>query len=726
MTNLKWLALSGNDIVDISALSALTNLTYLSLSANDIVDISALSGLTKLTELNLNENPLSASSINDHIPALQDRGVTVEFDPTPVTITDDPTPVTIRDAKLRAAIAAALGKASGATITKGEMTTLFRLDAENAGIRDLAGLEFATNLTSLDLFYNNISDISALAGLTNLTLLNLIGNNITDISPLSGLTNLTWLQLLGNNITDVSPLSGLTNLGLLTFGDTEITDISALSGLTNLTLLEIPLNNITDISALSGLTNLTWLSLWGNNITDISPLGGLTNLNSLVLSNNNITDILALSGLTNLTWLELGDLDLMDISPLGGLTNLNSLVLSNNNITDISALSGLTNLERLELGENSIEDISALSGLTNLEYLNLNFSNISDISALSGLTSLTHLDLRGNPLSDTSINEHIPVLESNGATVRFDAFGNSDFDIELVFTDAFTDNQKNVLQYVARRWMAVITGDLPDYEFTQGWKGTCGDHSYEIPSGERIDDLRIYMTTFDDNPDAVGWGGPSLLREETYLPVLGCIAFDLKRANLLITGLHETGHVLGFGTVWDNLGFYQNPPDGDQHFNGPLAIAAFDEAGGRNYTGVKVPLNDPGHWRVPVLSGELMGPGGGGALSAITVQSLADLGYGVDATQADPYVLPGAAGKASAKIAVSAPSILGDDRTWQFEGAERILGRRVSFDLPDNQRTLGGGSPSHAEPDLTCGAAQMNEPIYVVDPRGHIVRTINR
>ena len=244
--------------------------------------------------------------------------------------------VSIPDANLRAAIAAALDKARGATITKGEMTTLTGLEARHADIRDLTGLEFATNLTSLDLYYNNISDVSPLSGLTNLWWLSLIGNNITDISPLFGLTNLTDLQLIGNTeITDVSPLSGLTNLELLTFGDTEITDISALSGLTNLTLLEIPLNNITDISALSGLTNLGWLSLWGNNITDISPLGGLTNLYSLVLSNNNITDVSSLSGLTNLTWLGLGHLDLMDISPLGGLTNLNAT----NNITE-SPLAG--------------------------------------------------------------------------------------------------------------------------------------------------------------------------------------------------------------------------------------------------------------------------------------------------------------------------------------------------------------------------------------------------
>ena len=61
---------------------------------------------------------------------------------------------------------------------------------------------------------------------------------------------------------------------------------------------------------------------------------------------------------------------------------------------------------------------------------------------------------------------------------------------------------------------------------------------------------------------------------------------------------------------------------------------------------------DGTHWRdgrdqVLWRHRELMRPASGEVLGAITVQSLADLGYGVDATQADPYVLPGAAGKAS-------------------------------------------------------------------------------
>ena len=105
LTNLTELSLGGNRISDISVLSNLTNLTTLTLWDNSISDISALSNLTNLTALrlqdnnisdisplvantglgagdtvNLKSNPLSSASINTHIPALQRRGVTVEFD----------------------------------------------------------------------------------------------------------------------------------------------------------------------------------------------------------------------------------------------------------------------------------------------------------------------------------------------------------------------------------------------------------------------------------------------------------------------------------------------------------------------------------------------------------------------------------------------------------------------------------------------------------------------
>ncbi len=309
--------------------------------------------------------------------------------------------VDIPDANLRAAIETTLGKASGATITTADMATLTRLNAQDAEIRDLTGLEFATNLTELNLWDNLISDISPVSGLTNLTELDLWDNSISDISSVSGLTNLTGLNLWGNSISDISPVSGLTNLTGLSLSRNSISDISPVSGLTNLTWLGLSDNLISDISPVSGLTNLTGLSLWGNSISDISPVSGLTNLTELSLSVNSISDI----------------------SPVSGLTNLTELELDENSISDISPVSGLTNLTWLELGANSISDISPVSGLTNLTWLGLSVNSISDISPLvanTGLGGGDAVDVTRNPLSYTSIHTHIPTLTGRGVTVYFD------------------------------------------------------------------------------------------------------------------------------------------------------------------------------------------------------------------------------------------------------------------------------------------------------------------
>ena len=87
LTNLIWLNLHTNQISDITALAGLTNLGGLVLSENQISDIAALLGLTNLylnpdltdLYLELRGNPLSATSINTHIPALRARGVEVNF-----------------------------------------------------------------------------------------------------------------------------------------------------------------------------------------------------------------------------------------------------------------------------------------------------------------------------------------------------------------------------------------------------------------------------------------------------------------------------------------------------------------------------------------------------------------------------------------------------------------------------------------------------------------------
>ena len=175
--------------------------------------------------------------------------------------------VSIPDPNLRAAIETTLGKAAGAPITTDEVATLTRLEAQNANISDLTGLEHATDLTFLDLGAERVE--------TEGRYIN--NNSVSDLSPLAGLINLKWLRISGNSISDISPVAGLTNLiDLELWNNSNISDISSLSGLTNLTFLFLDNNSISDISPLAGLINLTRLGIAGN--------GNLRHLSSGILA----------------------------------------------------------------------------------------------------------------------------------------------------------------------------------------------------------------------------------------------------------------------------------------------------------------------------------------------------------------------------------------------------------------------------------------------------------
>ena len=181
--------------------------------------------------------------------------------------------VEIPDPNLRAAIETALRVSPGTPIVSSEMETLIRLEARDANIRNLTGLEHATNLKDLRLDRNAISDISMLAGLTDLTGLGLDENSISDISTLAGLTNLTNLLIGGNNISDISTLAGLTNLRGLSLYNTNISDISAITELTALTRLWFDWNNISDLSPLvanTGLGNGDEIYVRGNPLSYLS------------------------------------------------------------------------------------------------------------------------------------------------------------------------------------------------------------------------------------------------------------------------------------------------------------------------------------------------------------------------------------------------------------------------------------------------------------------------
>ena len=403
------------------------------------------------------------------------------------------------------------------------------------------------------------------------------------------------------------------------------------------------------------LTNLEFLAFSNTQVFNLTPLATLTNLKDLYFYDNQVSDLTPLATLTNLEALGFYDNRGSDITPLAALTNLEWLYFSVNQVSNLTPLATLTNLKWLYFSDNRVSDLAPLKNLSNLRDLNFAWNSVSDLSQLVALPHLERLDALSNPLSKASIDEHIPALQRRDVDVSFAPFHSftvteteSPFNIEFVFLGGFTEEEQEVWHHAANRWEAAIQTEFPDYTFSSAWSGACGYQAINIPDGERIDDLRIYVSKFrEGNPLLRGYGGygsPIVLRSSS-LPIIGCIGiatpstFSLQRLRQAV--LHEIGHVLGIGTIWFSKGMIREL-NGDTHFPGPKAIAAFDQAGGTDYQGAKVPTERDGtHWRTSALSGELMSTvAPNPVISAITLQALSDMGYSVDLSATDPYVRP--------------------------------------------------------------------------------------
>ncbi len=211
------------------------------------------------------------------------------------------------------------------------------------------------------------------------------------------------------------------------------------------------------------------------------------------------------------------------------------------------------------------------------------------------------------------------------------------------------------------------------------------------------------MEPIDGVGSILGQAGPCFVRSGSTLTVVGRMIFDEAdvdnmESNGTLTDVitHELGHILGIGSLWDAFGLLQDPslvtPGADTYFSGTQAISAFDGVGGASYVGNKVPVeNQQGgsgtkdsHWRESVFDNELMTGfinSGANPLSAVTIASLADLGYTVDLGQADSYTLP--------SLAPPPPS-------------------------------------AEIRPSIQLVRDQLGGPVYVVDSRGRVLGVIPR
>jgi len=244
----------------------------------------------------------------------------------------------------------------------------------------------------------------------------------------------------------------------------------------------------------------------------------------------------------------------------------------------------------------------------------------------------------------------IPNLPGNGTDLNSTANATG-FDIELRFVVPTSPEISQVFLDAKSRWESIITNDFETLITIQEGERICG---FPAPASEIIDDLLIYVNvgTIDGVGNVLANAGPCGTDSQGRIRV-GTMNFDIADfQNLLETNragvvvLHEMGHVLGFGTLWESKDLI------DEHgwffksytYKGEQGNIGNEEVG---LTGEAI-IEDTGgqgtamsHWKETVYTIELMtgfvSPSGPAPLSLLTVRSLVDLGYTVDTTKADPF-----------------------------------------------------------------------------------------
>ena len=227
------------------------------------------------------------------------------------------------------------------------------------------------------------------------------------------------------------------------------------------------------------------------------------------------------------------------------------------------------------------------------------------------------------------------------------------YNITLKYIIPPTERQAEVFEAAAARWERIIIKDVPDVS------GPIPSAFTGFPDIDSIDDLviEVALAPIDGPGKILGQAGPQFVRTEDFLSLTGVMYFDVADLDFLEeidlfeeVIVHEMGHVLGIGTLWNTAPFgfdrtLRAGPDSNPYFTGKKANVFWNAEGGTD----KLPIENMGgpgtalgHWRESTLNNELMTGFlnlGENPLSRITAGSMRDLGYG-SASVGESYDLP--------------------------------------------------------------------------------------
>ena len=257
------------------------------------------------------------------------------------------------------------------------------------------------------------------------------------------------------------------------------------------------------------------------------------------------------------------------------------------------------------------------------------------------------------------VTSAIGVIDTATTPFTITAGVNESFDIALSGVEALPAVVADAVTAAVARWEQVIVSGFPDSSSYPVW---CQNPvGYTMPAS--IDDLLIHVeiVEMDGASGTLASAGPDCILLEGERALTGIVSIDAADVDSMVEDgtltdvlIHEIGHVLGLGTLWDTgtwgsrhliLGSGTSNP----RLNGPATNAEWQRLGGFGET----PLEATGsagtresHWRETTFKTEIMtgwidpiAP-----LSTVTIAGLADLGFNVDLAAADDYTLPDSTG----------------------------------------------------------------------------------
>lgn len=275
----------------------------------------------------------------------------------------------------------------------------------------------------------------------------------------------------------------------------------------------------------------------------------------------------------------------------------------------------------------------------------------------------------------------LPILASAKSEIGSAQLAGDQFDITLRFVTPANAHLKGIFRTAARRWQRIIVGDVPATTGTIP-RNFCGNFGTPRFDG-KIDDLLIdvVLQPIDGPGNVLGSAGPCAIRLDDDLSVYGIMFFDTDDLDFIDSQglldevvIHEMGHVLGFGTLWnESRSLLAGAGTRTPRFLGKAAIKNWRTLGGLG----RLPVEQDGgpgtadaHWDEETFDNELMTGflnQGVNPLSNLTALSMRDLGYTVVAN-GDPYQLP-APNAAAARSHLSGLDLRGAERLIRPVGA---------------------------------------------------------